>query len=207
MINQAYQKSILPIIQDNLGAFFDITINTLDYSYLEATNLFINSRISPQIEIGNRTYTTGMSGLELVKVASYELFNHELSHVSYSKISKEYWAGFVLAYLQWATSKSFEEILGKLPLEEIVNKYNPYHETSEEKFVVDMLEHYFTESNLRLFRKRNTYSQKKLSELSSVPLRTIRTYEQNPESINNGKVTYIYKLSQVLHCKVKDLLY
>ena len=43
-------------------------------------------------------------------------------------LSKEYWAGWALAYYQWLSGKTFQEINKKVPFTSIINMYHPYHE-------------------------------------------------------------------------------
>lgn len=49
-------------------------------------------------------------------------------------------------------------------------------------------------------------SQRELSELSGVPLRTIQQYEQQQKNINKAQVEYLVRLSQTLCCEITDLL-
>ena len=55
-------------------------------------------------------------------------------------------------------------------------------------------------------RNKLGMSQRELSELSGVPLRTIQQYEQRQKSINNAKVAYILMLAKALSCDVEDLI-
>ena len=49
--------------------------------------------------------------------------------------SPEYWCGWILAYYQWRTSRSFRDIHDNLSVGEILKLYPTHHEASEEKFV------------------------------------------------------------------------
>ena len=46
----------------------------------------------------------------------------------YDGRSQEYWTGWILAYYQWYTGKSFRIIQKEVPIERIRDMYNPYHE-------------------------------------------------------------------------------
>ncbi|WP_374041738.1 helix-turn-helix domain-containing protein, partial [uncultured Treponema sp.] len=49
-------------------------------------------------------------------------------------------------------------------------------------------------------------SQKELSEISGVPLRTIQQYEQGQKNINSAKAETVLKLAKVLECSAEDLM-
>ena len=48
--------------------------------------------------------------------------------------SPEYWAGWSLAYYQWASNKTFSEINKSADINKIINLYNPYHEMDIRQF-------------------------------------------------------------------------
>ena len=49
-------------------------------------------------------------------------------------------------------------------------------------------------------------TQKELSILSNVPLRTIQQYEQGNKDLDKANVTYLVNLSRVLNCSIEDIL-
>ena len=59
---------------------------------------------------------------------------------------------------------------------------------------------------LEFQRQTKRYTQKRLSELSGVNVRMIQHYEQGVKDINKASGITLYKLAQVLNCKVEDLL-
>ena len=61
-------------------------------------------------------------------------------------------------------------------------------------------------NNLKRLRAEAGISQSKLSELSGVNLQMIQKYEQGVKDINKAQGDTLYKLAQVLNCKVEDLL-
>ena len=62
------------------------------------------------------------------------------------------------------------------------------------------------ETNLKRLRKYCGLSQKDLSIITSIPLRTIQQYEQRQKNINKAQATYIFSLAQALNCSPKDIL-
>ena len=92
---------------------------------------FVNSGIAYQFGRGNPRY------LNMPPQALYfEVMCAKPLYKPYAYgRSPEYWCGFVLAYYQWYTGLSFEQIGRKLPPSRIIAMYNPLHEASMEKFV------------------------------------------------------------------------
>ena len=62
------------------------------------------------------------------------------------------------------------------------------------------------DSNLKRLRKAAGFSQRELSEMSGVPLRTIQQYEQRQKSINKAQAEYLVMLAKALCCDVDALL-
>lgn len=126
--------------------------------------------------------------------------------------SPEYWSGWSLAYLQWYSGYTFIQIERALPLSEILSMYNPYHEADISKFAEDSLsiiKKRMSEdrsSRLKEIRKSSGITQKQLSEMSGISLRTIRSYEQSSRSLDRAEFGRLKLLSQCLHCKISDLV-
>lgn len=119
----------------------------------------------------------------------------------------EYWCGFVLAYYQWYTGLSFEQIGRRLPPSKIIAMYNPLHEASVEKFVEVANSIIFQkETNLARYRKTANLSQRELASYSQVSLRAIQLYEQRQLDINMAPAIKLFQLSRVLGCYIEDLL-
>lgn len=153
--------------------------------------------------------------MEEVLQVAYRVLELTHNQVEYPKPrytadrSPEYWAGWALAYYQWETAMPFEEILGYIPLDEIIRVYSPYHEMDIRHFCDWMNERYRNanpETKLKQRRQRAGLSQNDLAELSGVPKRTIQQYEQRQKSINKAQAEYLLMLAQILHCNAEDLI-
>ena len=74
---------------------------------------FLSSGIAQQFERGNPKFVGGMSGVEL----ALEVFRRTADQIpdvdasAYGEKSPEYWAGWSLAYYQWASGIPFREIV------------------------------------------------------------------------------------------------
>ena len=102
---------------------------------------------------------------KLSEVADFEVIKGFLNLT----LSKEYWAGWILAYYQWISGKRFRDILDKVSMMDIIKLYPTLHEASEEKFV-DTLDNIIKRKNsvtrLQLQRKKYGYSQREFNFLS-----------------------------------------
>ena len=207
----AYDKTYLDKARTALGRMLDFAVYDLKYDIEDFFALFITSGIAARFEKGDYSVIVGMSGVELAYNV-LELTKGEENRIKpqYSADrSEEYWAGWALAYYQWDTALSFEEIVRAVPMKRIVEMYSPYHEMDIRQFCDKMNELYRAaqpETNLKALRQRSGLSQRELSEQSSVPLRTIQQYEQRQKSINKAQAEYLFMLARSLCCEIEDLL-
>ena len=117
----AYNKEYLSDAMENLGEAFDYAVHAQKMSLNQFSSLFVNATASKSFENGNPKYVSGMSGTELaLTVLNQNGLEAKLvqSLTDYEK-SSEYWSGWILAYYQWYSGRSFESILKYLPAEEI----------------------------------------------------------------------------------------
>lgn len=207
----AYDESYLYDAMQNLGEAFDYAANDCNMTLDEFADMFLVSGLAEQFGKGVPKYVAGMSGTELVwdtvgrtgkKVELPELT------IEYTR-SPEYWCGWILAYYQWYTGRSFKNIRQYISMQEILSLYPTLHEAAEEKFV-DVLNSRIERSNpptqLQLLRRVMGYSQKMLAEKSGVALRMIQQYEQRAKDINKANGENLFALAQTLGCRVEDLL-
>ncbi|MBQ3105540.1 MAG: XRE family transcriptional regulator [Lachnospiraceae bacterium] len=151
----AYDKVYLSKARIALGRMLDFAVYDLKYDIDEFFCLFIKSGVAKRFETGDFTVIVGMSGVEL----AYEVL--EQSDVESERIkpnytferSEEFWVGWALAYYQWETSLSFEEIVRYVPIKDMTALYLPYHEMDIRQFVDKVNEMYKaakSETNLRI---------------------------------------------------------
>ena len=207
----AYDKIYLDKARTALGRMLDFAVYDLKYDIEDFFALFITSGFAARFEKGDYSVIVGMSGVELAyKVLELTKGEENRIKPQYSADrSEEYWAGWALAYYQWDTALSFEEIVRAVPMKRIVQMYSPYHEMDIRQFCDKMNERYRTaqpETNLKALRQRSGLSQRELSEQSSVPLRTIQQYEQRQKSINKAQAECLFMLARSLCCEIEDLL-
>ena len=207
----AYDEIYLNDAMRNLGEAFDYSATVLNISMDDFLDMFIISGIAEQFADGVPKFVSGLAGTELV----WEVLSRVNRNVDFPSpqteynYSPEYWCGWILAFYQWNTKKSFKEIKKYLPMSEIYKLYPTLHEASEEKFIDvanSILERKNLPTKLQTVRKAVGLTQKELSEKSGVTLRMIQQYEQRAKVINKATASNLFALAQVLGCKAEDLL-
>ncbi len=129
---ESYDKEYLPAAQENLGLMFDAAINLFDVPAKKYMNLFLQSPLSRRFGEGDPFVVWGKSGIEIafdILGKNREDYLKALEKKGMREsLSEEYWAGWALAYYQWKSGKTFQEINDKVPFISIINMYHPYHE-------------------------------------------------------------------------------
>ena len=208
---RAYHKVYLEKARTNLGRMLDFATYDLGYAPGEFFDLFIRSGLAERFSKGEFTLIAGMSGVEL----AYHVLELTQHHVDFiepryaADRSPEYWAGWALAYYQWETAISFEDILKFITIDDVIRLYSPYHEMDIRHFCDRMNELYREanpETKLKQLRQRSGLSQSELAEASGVPVRTIQQYEQRQKSINKAQAEYLMMLARALNCNAEDLI-
>lgn len=204
----AYDKTYLSKAQGNLGSMLDFAVYDLKENLSGFYKKFLLSEISVRFEEGESSVIAGKSGVELALEIAGD-FSLAKKYRPVANKSPEYWAGWALAYFQWQTNLAFKKIDSLIPIEEILGMYSPYHEMDISHFCGKMTALYNSRkqiSNLKLIRQKSGFSQKELSKISDVPLRTIQQYEQGQKNINSAKAETVLKFAKALECSAEDLM-
>ena len=210
-MTHAYAEKYLSDAMDNLGEAFDYAVNACSLDIDEFMDLFIASGYSDSFGKGNPKYVSGLSGTELVM----EIIGRSGMPLSFPEqqteydCSLEYWCGWILAYYQWATGRTFKDIHDNISMLEGRKLYGTLHEAAEEKFVDTVnaiIRRKNAPSKLQQQRKRCGYSQKELAERSGVNLRTLQQYELKTKDISKASVQTVLALANVLGCRAEDLI-
>jgi DNA-binding transcriptional regulator YiaG len=212
MMTHAYKESYLNKAQKTLAAMMDFAVFDLEYEPDEFFMIFMQSGLAGEFSRGNPKYIAGKSGAELAREVVFITTGQvvEIAPTPRFDRSPVYWAGWALAYYQWYSGHSFEEINKVLPFSELLRMYPTLHEADIHKFV-SIANEILTESkeqsetNLSRLRKARGLSQKGLSVASGVALRMIQLYEQKQNDINKAQAASLRSLAQVLGCKIEDL--
>ena len=87
--------------------------------------------------------------------------------------------------------------------------YKVFHEMDVTEFAESMEKRYNeveVETKLRSLREARGLSQRELSKISGVKIRSIQLFEQKVNDIDKAQAHTLYKLSRVLGCVIEDLL-
>lgn len=204
----AYDKVYLNSAQKIMGAMLHYAVYDCGVKIEVFYEAFLNSALSERFSKGDLYVIAGKSGVEIA-IEVMGLGDDFAPASYYSNRSQEYWTGWALAYFQWETGLSFAEIVKFVPIKDVMSLYNPYHEMDIRQFADKMIELYKSakpDTNLKIIRIRLNLTQKELSDISGVPVRTIQQYEQRQKNINKAQTEYLVMLSKALSCKVEDLL-
>lgn len=201
----AYDETYLEQARTMLGTMLDFAVHDLKYNIQDFYTLFCESKFAKAFETGSSALIAGKSGVEL----AYDIVGNSNTEPKFAmNRSPEYWTGWALAYYQWYTALSFEQINAFISIKDIVKMYPKYHEMDIMQFV-DSLDCLYAQknpdSNLKIRRIAAGLTQSQLAKYSKVPLRTIQQYEQRRKNINIAKADTVAALAQALSCKIKDL--
>ena len=133
---RAYKKTYLNGAMRNLAVMMDCGVRKYGYSIEEFYNKFLSSNVSKQFGKGNPRYLVGMSGAELADLVVQSSGNpisrkNDGTYV----LGPEYWTGWVLAYYQWLSKRSFVFMNHKgLGAGNVLRMYHPLHEADLTKF-------------------------------------------------------------------------
>ena len=207
----AYDNQYLDDAMKCLGEAMDYAANSCEMKMDSFLELFIGTGYAEQFALGVPKYVSGVSGTELVmNVLSKSGIDMDFpeAQIDYD-YSPEYWCGWILAYYQWYTGRSFKEIQKYISMQDIEKLYSTLHEASEKKFV-DTVNRIIRKKNpptrLQAQRKISGYSQRELAEKVGVNLRTLQQYEIRAKGINKAAGATLLALAKVLGCRVEDLL-
>lgn len=183
----------------------------LEYGYdgTEFLRMFVQSGLAEQIENGNPKYVAGRSGAELCMEVVELTLGQETESIMIETQTRSdvYWTGWVLAYYQWYSGRSFRDILETVSYEELLGKYDTLHEADVQKALKVLDAHMEQrESKLKTVRKHCGLTQEELSKRSGVSLNTIRAYERKAKDIGKAQVDIVARLSDALHCRIEDIL-
>lgn len=207
----AYNEMYLGDAMRNLGEAFDYAVNACHLGADDFFSLFVATGFADSFGHGSPKLVAGLSGTELVMETVTKaglVISWPEPQTEYG-CSPEYWCGWILAYYQWKTGRSFRSIHESISMQDIVKLYPILHEAAEDKFVDTANSIIARNSKVsRLQRQRKTcgYSQRELAEKSGVNLRTLQQYELRTKDIGEASVRTVMALASALGCQIEALL-
>ena len=207
----AYDRNYLEKAKTTMAHMLDYVVYDLQYDMGDFFQLFIESGMARRFEKGDSRTIAGCSGIELAREVLEKSGRFATAEEPryVANRSREYWTGYVLAYYQWLSGKSFAEITDKVSVEQIRELYSPYHEMDIRQFTErmdELCQKAQPETRLKVRRVESGLSQRELAESAGVPLRTLQEYEQGRKDISKAQVAYLIMLAKALCCEVEDLV-
>ena len=207
----AYDEQYLDDAMRNLGEAADYAVNACNITLQKFFDLFVTTGFASLFGTGVPKIISGLSGTELVhEIVIKAGIEQDLPEVQTEyDCSPEYWCGWIVAYYQWHTGRTFKDIFKNVSSKEIEKLYPTLHEAAEEKFVEvvnSIIKRKTIISKLQELRKNIGYSQRELAEKSGVNLRTLQQYELKAKDINKAATRTLLALAKTLGCKIEDLL-
>ena len=212
-MTHAYSEMYLEDAMRTLGEAVDFALCDQGLTPAELTAILSNAFEMKQFERGMPRVVCGMSGDERARdiIAHAGLSPVECRGTYPFDRSPQYWAGWVMAYSQWASSLNFNELFEVAPLDWIIGSYSPLHEASEDTFAEIVIDKWnkaqADKKGLKAARKAAGLTQKQLAAQSGVKLRAIQLYEQNQLDLRRASVSSALALVKTLDCTIGDLVW
>ena len=206
----AYDEIYLDDAMETLGSAVEYVVLFCGMDGQEFLNLFIISGLANEFGRGNVKYISGMSGIELarliLKTCGKQCDN--IKPLPYVDYPPEYWVGWILAFYQWHSGKSYEAICKRISYEDVRNVYGVLHEADPSKAadVFDRMMNSGNETNLAVQRKKCGLSQSQLAKAADISIRSIQLYEQRKADIGKAQYNHLCSLAKVLGCTVDDIM-
>jgi len=210
MMIHAYDEMYLDDAMETLGNAVEYAVLLCGMDGQEFLNLFIISGLAEEFGKGNVKYISGMSGIEFARLVLETCGKQcdDIQQLPYVDYPPEYWVGWILAYYQWHSGKSFETICRRISYDDIRNVYGVLHEADPSK-AADVFDHIMKnsrETNLAIQRKKCGLSQSQLAKAAGISIRSIQMYEQRKADIGKAQYNHLSALAKVLRCVVSDIL-
>ena len=199
----AYNEQFIGIIQTKVAAMFELAVLEEHIDIDAFAQNFISSPVCHALENADPVYALGKSANELLSLI---LGNEPLNIETSNYASPEYWVGWVLSYAQWYFNKPYAAIVAAIPCSQLLDNYFPYHEMDITQSMDLIAKYLKLVCPLKEIRQRHGLSQTQLANLSNVPLRTIKAYEQGTVDISKAQAETLYTLAQTLSCSIEDLI-
>lgn len=206
----AYDEIYLDDAMETLGCAVEYAVLFCGMDGQEFLNLFIISGLANEFGRGNVKYISGMSGIEFARLVleSCGKQSGDIQSLPYVDYPPEYWVGWILAFYQWHSGKSFEAICRRISYEDIRNVYGVLHEADPSKAadIFDRMMNIGHETNLAVHRKKCGFSQSQLAKAADISIRSIQLYEQRKADIGKAQYNHLCSLAKVLGCTVDDIM-
>ena len=199
----AYNEQWLGVIQPKVAFMFEFAVLKEALDIDDFADKFAKSEVARSLETADCILALGKSSIELL----YLVLGKEPHNIEATDIpTPEFWVGWVLAYAQWHFNRTYADLIKAIKPSHLLNYYFPYHEMDIRQ-TMDLIAEYLQPiCPLKKIREKQGYSQSQLANISGIPLRSIRAYEQGSVDIAKAQAETLYLLSECLGCAIEDLI-
>ena len=202
----SYQK--IGDLKTKFGSLLSYLFFTVHLNIENISHALVSSSFLDILEDNQFDKFIGMSNKDVLEMLFPEA--KEIENESINDIGKLYWSGIQYMNIFLNYRIPLRQIFLTLPLSEMINKYDVYHEMNEIELCKDYLKNeYLNNSILKYFRKEKGITVRQLSVLTSISESTIKYLENNNENFFNLSTKYSVALSDTLNidssfCKKKS---
>ena len=219
-----YDKLYIEKAMINMGDMIEYAVLDCDFNGDIFFKLFLESGLAQQFEIGNPSIIVGRSGPELA-MEVMTLTNSQL-HQTFLPLkptatddkpfpspkwrsyrTEYYWCGWVLAYYQWYSRKSFLEIWNSISIATLEKLYPTLHEADISKSVetFNSLMAKPEKSTVSFLRQVKGFTQKELAEAAGMTISQLQRLEYGQRKVENLTLKTALSLADALGVDVSQL--
>lgn len=134
-------------------------------------------------------------------VSLVDLFNeitglYVSEDTSYGNYNDAYWCGSAYFYIKFHTHKPLSYVLLKLPFDELIDLYNPYHEADYSKTLGYFINCEKRTTILKTLCKENKISMPRLSKDTLININTLKRYAKDDKNLYTGSFQNILIISK-----------
>lgn len=180
-------------IKNKFSTLLSKMVTDAKLGYNEITNKFIENDFLDCFEKNDLSEFYDKSYEAII----FDLFKKECSF-SEGIDPVVYWCGTQYINIFLNKRIPLKQLFLICSLKQMESYYEIYHQQNESKFIDMFIEKIYSESILKILRKKRNYSARQLAVLSSISINTIKYYENN-KNLYNASFENINKLTMVLN--------
>lgn len=171
--------------------------------------MFVQSDVARRFEAGEAAIVSGKSGPELAyMILLSKDYKDEFPQPAWREERSDlYWCGWVLAYYQWYTAKSFSEIWRSVSIRMLQRLYPTLHEADIQKTVeiLAALQKPVKKTSISNLRLVRGMTQQELAERAHMSISQVQRLEYGERKVENLSLKSALALAKALGVDVEEL--
>lgn len=207
---RAYNEMYLEGAMLRLGDMLEYACLDCGYDPDAFWKMFIHSGVAQKFAIGDISIIAGRSGVEL----AYLVLEQEEKQTQFitpawrEDRSDIFWCGWILAYYQWYTAQSFEQIWQAISMRVLRKMYVTLHEADVTKAVgvlLKMQQQKKCKPSLAMLRISRGLTQKELAARAQMSVSQLQRLEYGERALENVSLKTAMALAKALQLSVEEL--